>query len=140
MASAINLSLNSWQSGEICCPGAEMWYKFTPSSTAYYTVYTVGSLDTVGHIYDADCNQIDHDDDAGTGLNFRMVARLTASQTYYVKVAAYGSNTGYFSIAVTSTIIVGKQTKVDYTAISSYQRTAPCLNLSYNLSKNGLTL
>lgn len=105
-ASAIQLSLNGWQSGEICCPGAEMWYKFTPSSTAYYTVYTVGSLDTVGHIYDAACNQIDNDDDAGTGLNFRMVARLIAGQTYYVKVAAYGSNTGYFSIAVTSTVFV----------------------------------
>ena len=105
-ASAIQLSLNSWQSGEICCPGAEMWYKFTPSSTAYYTVYTVGSLDTVGHIYDADCNQIDNDDDAGTGLNFKMVSHLTAGQTYYVKVAAYGSNTGYFSIAVTSTVFV----------------------------------
>ncbi|MBE6762002.1 MAG: DUF3289 family protein [Ruminococcaceae bacterium] len=105
-ASAIQLTLNSWQSDEICCPGAEMWYKFTPSTTAYYTVYTVGSLDTVGHIYDADCNQIDSDDDAGTGLNFMMVAHLTAGQTYYVKVAAYGSNTGYFSIAVTSTVFV----------------------------------
>ena len=31
-------------------------------------------------------------------MNFRIVARLTAGQTYYVKVSAYGSNTGYFSI------------------------------------------
>lgn len=71
-----------------------MWYKFTPSTTAYYTVYTVGSLDTVGRIYDANFNQLDGDDDDGTGLNFRMVVRLTAGQTYYVKVSAYGSNTG----------------------------------------------
>lgn len=105
-ASAIQLTLNSWRSDEICCPGAEMWYKFTPSSTAYYTVYTVGSLDTVGRIYDANSNQLDSDDDDGTGLNFRMVARLTAGQTYYVKVSAYGSNTGYFSIAITNTVFV----------------------------------
>ncbi len=105
-ASAIQLTLNSWRSDEICCPGAEMWYKFTPSSTAYYTVYTVGSLDTVGHIYDATCNQIDSDDDAGTGLNFRMVARLTAGQTYYIKAKAFGNNTGIFSIVVTNTVFV----------------------------------
>ena len=105
-ASAIQLNLNSWQSGEICCPGAEMWYKFTPSTTAYYTVYTVGSLDTVGHIYDADCNQLDSDDDAGAGMNFKMVIRLTAGHTYYVQVAAYGDNTGCFSIAVTNTVFV----------------------------------
>ena len=105
-ATAVQLTLNSWQSDELCCPGAEMWYTFTPSATAYYTVYTAGSLDTVGHIYDADCNQIDSDDDDGTGLNFKMVARLAAGQTYYVKVSAYGNNTGYFSIAVTRTVFV----------------------------------
>ena len=105
-ASAIQLTINSWRSDEICCPGAEMWYKFTSSTTAYYTVYTVGSLDTVGRIYDANFNQLDGDDDDGTGLNFRMVVRLTAGQTYYVKVSAYGSNTGYFSIAITNTVFV----------------------------------
>ena len=106
MASAINLSLNSWQSGEICCPGAEIWYKFIPSTTAYYTIYTVGSLDTYGYLYDANGTEIDHDDDDGSGLNFKIVQRLTANQTYYIKAKAFGNNTGYFSIAVTSTVFV----------------------------------
>ena len=106
MLTAINLSLNSWQSGEICCPGEEVWYKFTPSTTAYYTFYTVGAVDTIGHLYDVDGSHLDTDDDDGTGLNFRVVAHLTAGQTYYVKTAAYGSNTGHFSIAVTSTVFV----------------------------------
>ena len=35
-----------------------------------------------------------------------MVQRLAANQTYYIKAKAYGSNTGYFSIAVTSTVFV----------------------------------
>ena len=94
MSSAINLSLNSWQGGEICCPGAEIWYKFTPSTTAYYTIYTVGSLDTYGYLYDSNGTEIDHDDDKGSGLNFKMVQRLTANQTYYIKARAFGSNTG----------------------------------------------
>lgn len=106
MSSAINLSLNSWQGGEICCPGAEIWYKFTPSTTAYYTIYTVGSLDTYGYLYDANGTEIDRDDDDGSSLNFKMVQRLTANQTYYIKAKAYGSNTGNFSIAVTSTVFV----------------------------------
>ena len=106
MSSAINLGLNSWQGGEICCPGAEIWYKFTPSTTAYYTIYTVGSLDTYGYLYDANGTEIDHDDDDGSSLNFKMVQRLAANQTYYIKAKAFGNNTGYFSIAVTSTVFV----------------------------------
>ena len=106
MTSAINLSLNSWQSGEICCPGAEIWYKFTPSTTAYYTIYTVGSLDTYGYLYDSNGTEIDDSDDDGSGLNFKMVQRLTANQTYYIKAKAFGNNTGFFSIAVTSTVFV----------------------------------
>ncbi len=105
MSSAIDLSLNSWQSGEICCPGAEIWYKFTPSTTAYYTIYTVGSLDTYGYLYDSDGTEIDHDDD-GSELNFKITSRLIANQTYYIKSRAYGNNTGYFSIAVTNTVFV----------------------------------
>ena len=106
MSSAINLGLNSWQGGEICCPGAEIWYKFTPSTTAYYTIYTVGSLDTYGYLYDSNGTELDHDDDDGSSLNFKMVQRLTANQTYYIKAKAFGNNTGYFSIAVTSTVFV----------------------------------
>ena len=106
MQTAYNLPISSWVNGCICCPGAEVWYKFTPSATTYYTIYTVGSLDTVGRIYDANSNQLDDDDDNGAGLNFKMVVRLTAGRTYYVKVSAYGSNTGYFSIAIINTVFV----------------------------------
>ena len=105
-ASAIQLTLNSWQSGEICCPDAEIWYKFTPGTSAYYTVYTIGSLDTYGYLYDSNSNQIDSDDDNGTGMNFKMVYHLTANQTYYIRAKAYGNSTGSFSIAVTDTVFV----------------------------------
>ena len=105
-SSAIQLTLNSWRSDEICCPGADMWYKFTPSTNAYYTIYSSGSLDTVGYLYDANSSQINYNDDAGSGLNFKMVQRLTANQTYYIKVKAYGSNTGYFSVIVSNRVSV----------------------------------
>ncbi len=105
-SSAIQLTLNSWRSDEICCPGADMWYKFTPSTTAYYTIYSSGSLDTFGYLYDSNENYIDDDDDNGAGLNFKMVQPLTANQTYYIKVKACGINTGYFSVVVSDTVFV----------------------------------
>lgn len=106
MQTAYRLSLSAWLSGCICCPGAEMWYKFTPNKTGDYTIYTSGSLDTVGDLYNANGTHLDDSDDEGSGLNLRMVFRLTANQTYYIKITAYGSNTGYFNITVTDTVFI----------------------------------
>ena len=104
--SASELVVNRWQSGEICCPCAVKWYKFTPQSSAYYTIYTVGSLDTVGALYDANDNLIKSNDDSGQGLNFKLVSYLTAGQTYYIKVNAFGNKTGRYSIAAISSVFV----------------------------------
>ena len=104
--SASELVVNRWQSGEICCPCAVKWYKFTPQSSAYYTIYTVGSLDTVGALYDANDNLIKSNDDGGQGLNFKLVSYLTAGQTYYIKVNAFGNKTGRYSIAAISAVFV----------------------------------
>ncbi len=105
-ASASELVVNRWQSGEICCPCAVKWYKFTPQNSAYYTIYTAGSLDTVGAIYDANDNLIKSNDDGGQRLNFKLVSYLTAGQTYYVKVNAYSNLTGRYSIAAISAVFV----------------------------------
>ena len=104
--SASELVVNSWQSGEICCPCAVKWYKFTPQSSAYYTIYTVGSLDTVGALYDDNDDLIKSNDDGGQGLNFKLVSYLTAGQTYYIKVNAFGNKTGRYSIAAISAVFV----------------------------------
>ncbi len=108
MASAINVPFFSWQSAYISCPGNEIWYKFTTTvgevhpngSRGWYGIQTQGSLDTVGYLYDAYGNQIDYDDDSGNDLNFKIVKQLEYGETYYVKVRAYGSNTGSFSFKV----------------------------------------
>ena len=107
LSSATTLSLNTWQSGSITTAGTAVCYRFVPSSTAWYTIHSSGSIDTMGYLLDANGNQLDTDDDDGaTGRNFRMVYRLTAGQTYYLKVKGYGSATGSFSVAVTSTVYV----------------------------------
>ncbi len=77
-----------------------MWYKFTPDITAYYIISTEGSLDTMGYLYGADGSMLGSNDDSGTVRNFKIRAYLNAGQIYYIKVRAYGSNTGYFNIDV----------------------------------------
>ncbi len=108
MSSAINVPFFSWQSGCISCPGNEIWYKFTTNvgeahpngSRGWYGIQTQGSLDTVGYLYDAYGNQIDYDDDGDNNLNFKITHQLEYGETYYVKVRAFGSNTGSFSFKV----------------------------------------
>ena len=108
MSSAISVPFFSWQSGCISCPGNEIWYKFTTNvgeahpngSKGWYGIQTQGSLDTQGYLYDAYGNQMDYDDDGGNNLNFKITHQLEYGETYYVKVRAFGSNTGSFSFKV----------------------------------------
>ncbi len=108
MSSAISVPFFSWQSGCISCPGNEIWYKFTTNvgeahpngSRGWYGIQTQGSLDTQGYLYDAYGNQMDYDDDGGNNLNFKITHQLEYGETYYVKVRAFGSNTGSFSFKV----------------------------------------
>lgn len=103
---AKSILLMSGQVGEICCYGDEEWYKFTPSETKYYTIYSEGSLDTEGYLYDSNGVQLDSDDDDGYGLNFKIVFKLTKGQTYYIKVKAFGTNTGHFGIMIVNTVSI----------------------------------
>ena len=108
ISTAIYLPLSTWKSGSIHCPYAEMWYRFTASvsNASQYRIYTTGSLDTMGYLYDANGSYITQNDDNG-GLNFSITRSLTYGATYYICVRAYGSNTGNFSL------------RVDYTTSSS---------------------
>lgn len=108
MSSAINAPLVNWVDGCIGCPGGEVWYKFTTiaseahpnGSKGWYGIQTQGSLDTMGYLYDAYGNQIDYDDSSGNNMNFKITHQLDYGETYYVKVKAYGNNTGSFYFKV----------------------------------------
>lgn len=112
MDSAIIIALNSWQSGFIGCSGDEIWYEFVAnSSTAHsddgigqYTIYTRGSLDTIGYLYDSNGNLITSNDDFDDfdDCNFSITANLTYGETYYLKVKAWGIGTGNYDVIVTT--------------------------------------
>lgn len=103
---AKNISLLSGQAGEISCQDGEEWYKLTPNATKYYTIYSEGDLDTIGYLYNSSGDQLNYNDDGGYGLNFKIVHNLSQGQTYYIKVQAYGSNTGHFGIMVSDEILI----------------------------------
>ena len=105
--------------GCICCPENEEWFKFTAPETRTYSIYTIGTLDTVGAIYDSSGTVIDDNDDYFDegNLNFRIICDLTAGETYYVKVRLNKKATGKYTFRVTKKILA-KEVNINQPAIS----------------------
>jgi len=77
------------------------FYKFVPTVSGTYKMYTEGSLDTYGHLYNSSQSQLTYNDDAGDGTNFLISYSLTAGQTYYLKARAYSTTrTGAYTIHI----------------------------------------
>ena len=67
-------------------------------STSIATVYTTGSVDTVGLLLDRTGTEIASNDDPDDGgRNFRITETLDAG-TYYVRVSGYDSETGSYTV------------------------------------------
>ena len=108
MQSAQTITVGSLVGGRICCPGAEQWFKFTVPQTKQYTIYTSGSLDTVGTLYDCSGNRIEENDDLAGKLNFRIVKTLSAGCVYYIRVGVKHNATGSYTLKVTDNIFSEK--------------------------------
>ncbi len=65
------------------------YFRFTPQQHANYVVYTRGSTDTWGELYDEQFKRLAHDYDSGGDRNFRIAHSLVAGKTYYVLVRGY---------------------------------------------------
>ena len=68
----------------------------------------MGSLDTVGTLYDCCGNLITRSDDYTPcgKLNFRIIRYLNTNSTYYVRVTEARSNTGSYTLKVTQKRLV----------------------------------
>ncbi|MEC7750322.1 MAG: hypothetical protein VX405_02315 [Myxococcota bacterium] len=96
--------------------GEEDWYRFVAEEAPNYEIFTNGSLDTRCYLYDDRNQQLAEDDDAGEGLNCKIVQTLSAGRTYYVMVRAYADTvTGEYtlSIAPGSEAVIDPQIQVD---------------------------
>ena len=89
-ANAFNLPVGGQVSGSIDPAGESDYYRIRASESGTLEVYTRGSLDTRGYLFDSGERQIASNDDGGAsdGLNFRIQRQVDAG-TYYARVEAY---------------------------------------------------
>ena len=106
MQSAQMIEVEKNVKGCICCPGAEQWFKFTVPKQGDYTIYTTGSLDTEGVLYDCCGAEANIYDDTEGKINFRIRSYLYPGQVYYVKVKLNNNDTGNYGLLVTDRILV----------------------------------
>ena len=81
------------------------YYAFVPLVSGDITVYTQGSLDTYGYLYNSAKSQLTYDDDGGDGSNFSITYAVAAGNLYYVRPCGYSTsgNTTIYLTAVMPT-------------------------------------
>lgn len=85
MATATVVLQNSITQGNIGTPGDADFFRINVTAAGTLAVYTTGTTDTYGTLFDASGLQLESNDDAETA-NFR-ISRVVTPGTYYVRVA-----------------------------------------------------
>ncbi len=101
------------------------YFKFVPSSSGNLALYTESSLDTYMYLYDQKLDEIDHDDDSGSGRNALISNYFDKDKTYYIGVRGY-----YDSTNGSCKLIISSGT----TDISVSNLSTNSLSASYNQS------
>ncbi|MBO5065590.1 MAG: InlB B-repeat-containing protein, partial [Clostridia bacterium] len=81
-------------SANIIAPEHCRYYTITPSYTRKYRIESTGSIDSKVTIYNASGTELTSDDDSGNENNFSLNYTFQSGQKYYIKIHAYGENTG----------------------------------------------
>lgn len=74
----------------------------------YYSIYTTGSTDTVGAVFEqqnilwitTEYKEKGFDDDAGSGFNYKMVVDLDMFEDYYICTRGYSTKTGSYNLVI----------------------------------------
>lgn len=108
MAAAQEINIGSQVTGNFSQDQTEQWYKFTVPHNQRYTIYTTGTLNTIGTLYDNFGYFITEQDDheSPEGLNFRMRCFLMADTVYYVRVKEANKQSGIFKFCITDEDVV----------------------------------
>ncbi len=105
---ATSLNLPSQVNAMIGAAGDEDWFKLDLTNAPGPTdleIYTTGGLDTVGELRDDGGYLVWDDDDSGSERNFRIEFRVRP-QVYYLRVRAYGADTGSYELRSAGTRVV----------------------------------
>ncbi len=93
-------SLPYSSSGYYLSRGDNDWFSFTLTSTRVVDIYTSGSTDTYGRLYNSAGAYLEGDSNDGSGSNFGILRSLSAG-TYYVRVSGQSSSTtGYYTLRI----------------------------------------
>ena len=109
METAIEIAYDEIREGYVGYPNGQVWYKFTASSPdccPATTMFTMGSHDTYGELYDESGELLACCDDSNRGTNFKIVQNLENGKNYFLRVTSSGSAFGDFSIKITNDVLV----------------------------------
>jgi len=152
---ATSLSLGTYYSVSIVNSGGKQFYKYTPSTTGFYTFESssIASGDPYGRLYNNTQDVLANNDDSGSGTNFRITYHLMSSYTYYFSAGCYGTGTGSYSVRLykttsasyieSPTVIAWGDTKsvsIAYSQASKYYKFTPTVSgeyLFYSSDKTG---
>ena len=91
------LVIGEMTEGEIETSGDVDIFEITIPRRGVLTVYTEGSTDTEGIIYNSDNSFEESDDDSGEGWNFQIEVNIEPG-TYYIEVSGWGDSTGQYEL------------------------------------------
>ena len=97
---ALTAGTTNSKNGSIEVSGDIDMFKFTAPTTGSYSLYSAGTTDTTGTLYNSGQTQLAFDDDSGGSRQFRITYSLTAGQIYYLAVKAYSSNIGAYTLNI----------------------------------------
>lgn len=95
--SATVLVIGEVTEGELETSGDVDVFEITIERRGVLTVYTEGSTDTEGSIYNSDNSFEESDDDSGDGWNFKIEVTIDPG-TYYVEVSGWDDSTGQYEL------------------------------------------
>ena len=95
---AISAVSTSGSAGEIAEEDEEDLFQIDVGEPSKVEIHTTGDLDTRGALLDSEGREIAGNDDAGEGRNFRISTITVQHGRYYVRVSAWGSETGSYTL------------------------------------------
>ena len=125
-----NINGSDTKNIEIENEGDCKYFKFTPEKDGTLKIYSTGTYDTYGYLYDSNMGLLSSNDDDGEDSNFSITYDVTAGKTYVIGCKMYSSSIGSFDLVVNfepnNTYKIGdangdeKVTVADITVIQKY--------------------
>lgn len=101
-SNAITLNLNSTYEVNIESPNEYQYFKYTPTSTGFYTFESlnISSGDPLCLMYSNQNNYITQHDDIESNSNFQLTYHLVTGQTYYYKARCFSQGIGKYDVRI----------------------------------------